>query len=421
MEFFQSKERFPAMVSAWGTGKTMVAILKAMDLSIRYPGNQGLILRKNFTDLKDSTMSDFEKYTGIKVKVQSKSVELPNGSKILFHHADELAGVVQNINLGWFFIEQAEEFDSEEVFQKLRGRLRRADCQRQGIIIANTNGHNWVWRLWKQKPTDGFHLIEAKTEDNAINLPADFIEDLKAMGEQSPSHYRRFVLNSWEDVDTADKVIPYDKILSAVDRDLRDYAGDAIVISCDPAEFGDDKTVIYVFKGLKVIDSLILAKKPLMETAGHIMAMYHKYGAQSIGIDDIGVGAGVRSRLVELKAPVVGINTGRKANNEVRFNRLKDEIWMHASELFKDEYVSIPKDDMLIEELAAQNYSMTSNGKVQLARKIDVKKELGHSPDRADALVIGLWIAKKTHKPITRPLQTAGNQSTYNPLTYGLD
>ena len=419
MDFFSSKERFPAMVAAWGTGKTLVAILKAMDLSIRYPGNQGLILRKNFTDLKDSTMSDFEKYTGLKVKVQSKSVELPNGSKILFHHADELAGVVQNINLGWFFIEQAEEFDSEEVFQKLRGRLRRENCQRQGFIIANTNGHNWVWRLWKQNPTKGFHLIEAKTEDNAINLPDDFLDDIKEMGKQSPSHYRRFVENSWEDVDTADKVIPYDKILSAVNRDLRDYGSDAITISCDPAEFGDDKTVIYVFKGLKVIDQVILAKKPLMETAGHIMALHYKYESQVIGIDDIGVGAGVRSRLKELKAPVIGINSGTKADDNIRYNRLKDQIWMHAAELFKDEYVSIPQDDMLIEELAAHSYSMTSNGKIQLARKVDVKKELGHSPDRADALVIGLWIAKGTIRPIGGAVKMRPGPS-YDPLNWGL-
>ena len=66
-EFRRSKARFPAMVAGWGTGKTMMAIAKAMDLSITYPGNLGLVVRKNFTDLKDSTMKDFTRYTHIKV------------------------------------------------------------------------------------------------------------------------------------------------------------------------------------------------------------------------------------------------------------------------------------------------------------------------------------------------------------------
>jgi phage terminase large subunit len=93
MEFFTSRARFPAMVAAWGTGKTMVALLKAMEHSIRYPGNLGLIVRKNFTDLKDSTMKDFTRYTGIRVP-SSKDVKLANGSQIMFRHMDELSGVV---------------------------------------------------------------------------------------------------------------------------------------------------------------------------------------------------------------------------------------------------------------------------------------------------------------------------------------
>ena len=50
MDFVTSRARFPAFVAAWGTGKSMCGILKAMDLSIRYPNNLGLIVRKNFTD-----------------------------------------------------------------------------------------------------------------------------------------------------------------------------------------------------------------------------------------------------------------------------------------------------------------------------------------------------------------------------------
>ena len=401
-------------------------ILKAMDMSNKYPGNKGVIFRKVFKDLNDSTMADFRDYTGLKIKAQDRTVTLPNGSIILFRHLDELAGVVQNINLGWFGIEQAEEFESEQVFNVLRGRLRR-NCvgdDHQGFIIANTNGHNWIWRLWKQEVLNNAELFEGTCFDNP-HLPQTFIDDLKNMETESPSHYRRFVLNSWEDTDTADKVIPYEKILDAVGRDLREYGDSRKIISCDPAEYGDDKTVIMVFDGLEVIDVITTKKKSLMETAGRIVSLHRQYGTDGIVIGDIGVGAGVRASVKETLDPqndsglVVGFNSGRTAEHKQHYVRMRDEVWGHAAKLFKDDYVSIPQNDGLIEDLAAHTYSMNSKGQMMVCRKKDVKKTLGRSPDHADALVMGLWAAKKSTK---RQLVGAShsNNDDYDPLTYGL-
>lgn len=514
-KFLTSTARFVNMTAAWATGKTMVAIAKGMTLSGLYPGNKGLILRKNMTDLRDSTMSDFINYTGLKVKVQSKTCTISNGkdypaSEIIFHHVDELAGVVQNINLGWFFIEQAEELDTDDVFEKLGGRLRRVltpkkevqqqlvdmGCLdkvyeswvglgyeqrmiaesalitklgqplRQGLLIANANGHNWNWRKFINEGSDECILghkfevkskesgtvydygkyaetVQATTFDNEQNIPADFLASQLVKKDTAPSHYRRYVLNSHEDVDTADKCIPYQKILDAVDRDVRDYASDDIVISCDPAEFGDDKCVIYILKGLRVIDYEIFPKKPHMETAGWIYAMFRKHHASRIVIDDIGEGAGVRSRLRELvdteglegnvmrrggtssdvnrKSLVYALKSGRAANDKEHYHRLRDEVWMHAAQLFKDDYVSIPNDEKLIEDLASFTYGMNSNGQIRVAPKKDIKELLGRSPDRGDALVQGLWIAKKTKKPVTQPLRRKEESSDYDPLTWGLD
>ena len=210
-DFVLSKDRFPAMISAWGTGKTMSALYKGFILSNRYPNNLGLVMRSNYKDLLNSTMKDFEQYTGLVIKGKNGNpvVTFNNGSQIMFGHIDNFSGMTQNVNLGWFFVEQAEELDNEEIFHTLRGRLRRKGTSRQGFIIANANGHNWCWRLWKQNPKKNYFLVEATTFDNTANLPDDFLEDLKEMEEQSPSHYRRFVLNSHEDVDTADRIIPY--------------------------------------------------------------------------------------------------------------------------------------------------------------------------------------------------------------------
>jgi hypothetical protein len=226
--FFGSTARYPCFAAGWGTGKTMCGLLKGVLLSQAYRGNLGLVVRRVYKDLRDSTVQDFERYTRVPVPMSSAEVQFPNGSKILFRHGDDLSGL-QNINLGWFYMEQGEEFESSDEFNMLRGRLRRElqfderfradECDefpqlyaylrdhqlRQGMVIANKAGHNWIWHDWlKFRQSDDFELHEAKTADNAHNLPADFVADLDAMQrgtETARRKWRIYVDNSWDEVD----------------------------------------------------------------------------------------------------------------------------------------------------------------------------------------------------------------------------
>lgn len=130
-DFVTSRDRFPGLVAGWGTGKTLCLIMRAVKLSQAYSDNLGLIVRKVYKDLADSTIKDFELYTGLKVPSTTRDVVVPGSkSRIMFRHLEELTSgptktLIQNVNLGWFAIEQAEEFDTSEQFEMLRGRLRR--------------------------------------------------------------------------------------------------------------------------------------------------------------------------------------------------------------------------------------------------------------------------------------------------------
>src|SRR3990167_7158215 len=124
-KFIFSEKRYPALVSSWGTGKTMSLIEK---IRIHCERNQKalvLFCRKEFTDLKDSSIKDWNDNTGIIVG-SDRDAKFSNGSIVMFRHAEELQGNnLNNINLSAFGVEQAEEFETDEVFFKLQGRLRR--------------------------------------------------------------------------------------------------------------------------------------------------------------------------------------------------------------------------------------------------------------------------------------------------------
>jgi hypothetical protein len=124
-DFIFSKVRFPCFAGGWGTGKTLSAISRAELYSKGIPGNLGCIFRKTARSLNDSTLQDYQKYTGNTVD-SNRNYKYPNGSMIMFRHLDEMQSInQQNINLGWFYIEQGEELDSDKEFWMLFGRLRR--------------------------------------------------------------------------------------------------------------------------------------------------------------------------------------------------------------------------------------------------------------------------------------------------------
>ena len=173
----------------------MALIFRAMMLSEETPNNLGLICRTEFTDLRDSTIKDFTRYTGLEVG-SDREVKLSNGSIIMFRHAKEL-NILKNINLGWFAIEQAEELLDRTNWDYLMGRLRRDAVRRSGFVVANTDGHNWIWDMWKNEAKPEYPLFEATTYDNSENLPQDFLDSLKDLPE---AIYKRFVMNSWDSV-----------------------------------------------------------------------------------------------------------------------------------------------------------------------------------------------------------------------------
>jgi hypothetical protein len=153
------------------------------------------------------------------------------------------------------------------------------------------------------------------------------------------------------------------------------------------------------FEEGKVIDIEALRKKEPMETAGRNVVMRRRHDGQLIVLDSIGIGAGIRSRLGELGENVMGVNVGVKSDTPEQYGNLKAEIWMYAQEMFRENLVSIPDNNELIEDLAAMRYATTSKGKVMIEKKDDTKKRLGRSPDMGDCFVLGLWGLKGLSHP----------------------
>jgi hypothetical protein len=397
--FLSSKSKFPCMKAGIGTGKTMCLLVKLYDYCEEYPGTTALVVRKEFTDLKDSTMRDFENYFQVKIG-SNKDYDLPNGSKIMFRHAAEIQ-VLKNINLGIAAIEQAEEFDDDTQFQFIRDRLRQNNGAeiRPILVIANANGHNWVWKTWiNNPPSDEYEIITANTFDNERNLPPDFIADLKRMETEAPTHFKRYVMNSDEETEIDDFVFSYQELLSAKLNiyPLREQYGYRVA-GFDIARYGNDKCACIILQQMGALHWEVChieqwEHKDLNYTTGRILSITNEHRVNKAIIDEDGIGAG----------PLDTLNKGRGLEYFTGFRNPtqsyeKDSSYANprTSNAFKVKDYLLKghiyfTDDDLINELSTLKFTFDNNQRRILISKEKMRKEGVKSPNLADALIMAV-------------------------------
>ena len=218
--------------------------------------------------------------------------------------------------------------------------------------------------------------------------PAWVSDRFKVWGEESAPYQVRVMGNFPQQGE--DTLIPLLWIELAMERFEDTEEGDPVQIGADIAAYGSDKTVIAVRKGQKVLPLNVYSQKNTRETAGLIQLTAREHETRKISVDEIGIGRGVVDSLEEDGYENVGVNVAEKSSDMERFHNLRAELWWNLRELLNPEKepISLPPDDELLSELASVKYKIDARGAIQIESKDDMKKRLGHSPDRADAVVL---------------------------------
>ena len=208
--FLECEKKYQLFKGGFGSGKTTACCAKVMLLSLQIPGNVGVVCRETYPDLRDTTRrAFFELLPGYDDAIGPESspvvkqwlsaenrLVLRNGSEILFRYFDK--GTIKvGANLGWFFIDQAEEA-TEDIFRALVGRLRRTVPKLYGLMAMNPNGEDWQHRLFvkdKGLVEKDFAYFESSSYENKANLPENYIEDMERL--YSADWIDRFVHGKW--------------------------------------------------------------------------------------------------------------------------------------------------------------------------------------------------------------------------------
>lgn len=239
---------------------------------------------------------------------------------------------------------------------------------------------------------------------DAGRVSAEWAEQRKEQWGEQSAVYQNRVLGEFAD-SGEDSVIPLAWIEAS---NLRwrecDGKGDGkLTYGCDPARYGTDQTAIARLVGrvLEKIDRY--GGLATTQTTGKVIQAVAQDKSVPVGVDTIGVGAGVYDQLHEQKYAAVSVNVSEHTDmldktRSFGFVNLRSGLWWMLREALdpaSPDALALPPDDLLTGDLTAPLYSTTSGGKIAVESKDDMRKRLGRSPDSADALALALYVAQR--------------------------
>jgi len=211
------------------------------------------------------------------------------------------------------------------------------------------------------------------------------------------------------------------------------------VIGIDAADLGEDYNTLCTRYGGYVQDIKRWHGMDIQQTSKRASLLYHEAEAEVANVDATGVGAGISPNMnltYRLKCYQCGNVIVDSLNFEAKcdkcdnkqsleivycnaqrimvaskptertemgeFGILRDQLWWSVREWLKsDTGAMLPPSERLVEELSIPEYEIRG-GKVKVMDKEKMRKELGRSPDEADALC--LTFAKPPGRPRVRVL-----------------
>ena len=152
-----------------------------------------------------------------------------------------------------------------------------------------------------------------------------------------------------------------------------------------------------------------------MAVAGEIAARRRRHPRMIVSIDTIGEGAGVFSRCIEIddKRYIISCKYSEGAKQfdrdlsditgQYKFVNMRAYLfwcvrdWLNPK---NETGAMLPPDSQLAEEATEIRWSFRSDGKIIIEPKEDIKKRLGRSPDKFDALANTFYPVRSTRQAI---------------------
>jgi PBSX family phage terminase large subunit len=390
-----------------GGGKTSACIDCFIKDLIRWPGNRGFIGRKVFSEFRASTWHTLANWLPQEIidkhNKTEKEITLINGSIINyggFSDPEErkrfLGGAYGTIFLDQ--IEDVDELDFNAIAVTLRWQLPDGKRPIYRIYCTCNPTQSWVKTKWILSPKPNYLRMHFPLEANVVNLPEGYEKLLIEQYEGRPELLQIYRYGNWDAVNLETAVFaPADLDWAFSNAPIKEPIMHKPILACDVARYGDDETVFFFLEnGIEIKPKRIMHNRDNVELAQMLNKDKTDYHIELLGLDEIGTGTGVVDtlrRTLGLEKSVKALNGQNKANSSKYYN-LRDEMHWTTANLFKEHKIKLLPDPELKRQLLGITYTVKGNY-LKIDSKDDLKAKLGNSPDRADAVIMGIYLAHR--------------------------
>lgn len=200
---FSYSNRYEVYYGGAGSGKSHFITQKLL-LKCLQEKRKLLVIRKVGRTLKDSVfqlfldiIAQFKLMSLCEVNRTTFTIELPNGSIILFKGLDDSEKIKSITAITDIWVEEATELTQDD-FTQLDLRLRAKVQNLQYFLSFNpVSKTNWCFKYWfaGEQPTNTF-ILKTTYKDNKF-LPPEYVASLEAMAKSNPTYYRIYALGEF--------------------------------------------------------------------------------------------------------------------------------------------------------------------------------------------------------------------------------
>ena len=267
------------------------------------------------------------------------------------------------------------------IFEVVAFCMRDCDEQPKIRMMSTPRSANWLTEYVKK---NNIPVITAKTSDNK-RITEKEIELMKKASIDENSWRREFYGDEIDDENAG--VLFTSNLLSSTPKFLR-RNNDGYAIGIDCSGLGKDSNVIVVRNQneiLDIVEKKIASNAELCSIVRGLIMTHGKGNLSHIAIDEA-YGLDLHERLSDAGITAVIVPFGGKAKNPAYANQ-RAEMYINLKKGIEENGLKGITDE-LYRELQATKYILNNNGKIQIIPKDEIKLNIGHSPDAADALAL---------------------------------
>jgi len=395
-----------------GGGKSFFGSFWVLTSALRHAGSRWLIGRAVLKNLKESTLLtffDLMRKMGIregqfKYKEIDGQIIFNNDSAIYLKDLDYYPGDPEYDRLGsteytGAFIDEGNQIRwkaKNVIASRLRYRLDDFGLTPKMLITCNPD-KGWPYQEFYKPAKEGKlpayrQYIQALATDNPHNS-SSYIDQLKRLDKVTRE---RVLYGNWEYDDDPLSLFSADSLSDLFTNPAEESAKK--YITCDVARFGNDKTVIMIWHGLKCVRIVVLKKRSTSEAVNELITIAEReqIPRSRILVDEDGVGGGVVDQ-GKFKGFMGGSSPITKPNKPVNYQNLRAQCYYMLAEYTERAKVAVDTDvdeyrQAIIEELEqVKAKDVDKDGKLKIIPKDSIKEHLGRSPDYADCLMMRMW------------------------------